>query len=75
MKDITHNIQDLLSPEKSESLSYIGESPTPVAERIAFRFKRRHGITMEWRTVHKILKREGLVRTKRRLKKNMKPIP
>jgi transposase InsO family protein len=51
------------------------ESPMPGAERIAIRLKKRHGITMQWRTIHKVLKREGLVRTKKRLRKNPKPIP
>lgn len=30
---------------------------------------------MQWRTVHKVLKREGLVCTRKRLRKNQKPIP
>jgi len=51
------------------------ESPMPGAERIAFRLKKRHGILMPWRTVHKVLKREGLVRARKRLRKNSKPIP
>ena len=52
-----------------------GESPMPGAERIALRLTKRHGITMQWRTVHKVLKREGLVRTRKRMRKNPKPIP
>ncbi len=36
------------------------ESPMPGAERIALRLKKRYGITMQWRTIHKVLKREGL---------------
>ncbi len=51
------------------------EFPTPGAERIALRLAKRHGITMQWRTVHKVLKREGLVQTRKRLHKNPKPIP
>lgn len=51
------------------------ESPTPGAERIALRLAKRHGVVMQWRTVHKVLKREGLVRTRKRLRKNPKPIP
>lgn len=51
------------------------ETPTPGAERIMLRMQKRHGIAMEWRTIHKVLKREGLVRTRKRLKKNPKPIP
>ncbi len=51
------------------------ETPTPGAERIALRLLKRRGIMMQWRTIHKVLKREGLVRTKKRLKKNPKPIP
>jgi len=52
-----------------------GETPMPGAERIALRLKKRHGITMQWRTVHKVLKREGLIHAKKRLRKNPKPIP
>lgn len=51
------------------------ESPMPGAERITLRMKKRHGIIMQWQTVHKVLKREGLVRAKKRLRKNAKPIP
>lgn len=51
------------------------ESPMPGAERIALRLKNRHDITMQWRTVHKVLRREGLVRMKKRVRKNVKPIP
>ncbi len=51
------------------------ESPMPGAERIALRLKKRYGITMQWRTIHKVLKREGLVRIKKRVRKNQKPIP
>jgi len=51
------------------------ESPMPGAERIALRLKKRHGIVMQWRTVHKVLRREGLVRMKKRTRKNAKPIP
>jgi transposase InsO family protein len=51
------------------------ESPMPGAERIALRLKKRHGLTVQWRTIHKILKREGLVRRKQRTKKNERPIP
>lgn len=51
------------------------EIPMPGAERIALRLLKRHGIVMQWRTVHKVLKREGLVRTRKRLRKNPKPIP
>ena len=45
------------------------EHDTPGAERIALRLKRRYSITMQWRTVHKVLVREGLVRKKRRVPK------
>lgn len=51
------------------------ESPMPGAERISLRLKKRHGITMHWRTIHKVLKREGLVRTRKRVRRNPKPIP
>jgi transposase InsO family protein len=51
------------------------ESPMPGAERIALRMGKRHGIGMPWRTIHKILKREGMVRRKKRTRKNAKPIP
>jgi transposase InsO family protein len=47
----------------------------PGAERIRLRLEKRHGIAMQWRTIHKVLKREGLVRTRKRMKKNPKPIP
>ena len=47
----------------------------PGAERIALRLKKRHGIVMQWRTIHKVLKREGLVKTRKRLRKNPQPIP
>lgn len=39
------------------------------AKKIALRLKKNHGITIDWRTVHKVFKREGLVRTKRRILK------
>ncbi|MEK7493851.1 MAG: helix-turn-helix domain-containing protein [Patescibacteria group bacterium] len=51
------------------------ESPMPGAERIALRLKKRHGIVMPWRTVHKVLRREGLIAAKRRVRKNPRPIP
>jgi transposase InsO family protein len=51
------------------------ESPMPGAERIALRLKKRHGIDMQWRTIHKVLAREGLIRMKKRARKNAKPIP
>jgi transposase InsO family protein len=51
------------------------ESPMPGAKRIAWRLKKRHDIVMQWRTIHKVLKREGLVRTQKRIHKNPKPIP
>ena len=51
------------------------ELPLPGAARIAIRLKKRHGIGMQWRTIHKVLQREGLVRKKQRAKKNVKPIP
>jgi transposase InsO family protein len=51
------------------------ESPMPGAERIALRLQKRHGITMQWRTIHKVLAREGLVRRKKRVRKNERPIP
>lgn len=37
------------------------------AKKIALRLKKLYGILIDWRTVHKILKREGLVRTGKRL--------
>jgi len=51
------------------------ESPVPGAERIVLRLEKRHGIAMQWRTVHKVLKREGLIHTRKRLRKNPRPIP
>ncbi len=51
------------------------ESPTPGAERIMLRMQKRHGIEMQWRTIHKVLAREGMVRRKKRVRKNEKPIP
>lgn len=51
------------------------ESLMPGAERIALRMQKRHDITMQWRTIHKVLQREGLVRLKKRTRKNAKPIP
>lgn len=51
------------------------ESPMPGAERIAIRLKKRHGILMQWRTIHKVLAREGMVQKKKRTRKNTKPIP
>jgi len=45
------------------------EKPVLGAKKIALRLQKRHGITMHWRGVHKVLKREGLVRTKKRLQK------
>jgi len=50
------------------------ESPMRGAERIAIRLKKRHGIVMQWWTIHKVLTREGIVRRKKRTKKNEKPI-
>jgi len=37
------------------------------AKKIAMRLKRKHGIQIHWQTVHKILKRENLVKKKKRL--------
>lgn len=37
------------------------------AKKIAMRLKRKHDIKIHWQTVHKILKRENLVRKKKRL--------
>lgn len=45
------------------------EDDSPGAERIALRIKKRHGIALQWRTVHKVLVREKLVRKKRRIPK------
>ena len=41
--------------------------PRPGAPRIALRLKKRYGITMHWRSVHKVLVREKLVMKRRRL--------
>lgn len=43
------------------------QTPRPGAPRIALRLKKRHGITMHWRSVHKVLVREKLVTRRRRL--------
>jgi transposase len=48
------------------------EDDTPGAERIALRLKKRYGVAMEWRTIHKVLVREGLVRKRRRIWKKEK---
>ena len=37
------------------------------AKKIAIRLKRKHNIQIHWQTVHKILKRENLVKKKKRL--------
>ncbi len=37
------------------------------AKKIALRLKKKHGIQAHWQTVHKILKKEGLVKKKKRL--------
>lgn len=37
------------------------------ARKISMRLERKHGIRIDWRTVHKVLKREGLVRKRKRL--------
>ena len=37
------------------------------AKKIAMRLKRKHNIQIHWQTVHKILKRENLVKKKKRL--------
>lgn len=41
--------------------------PCPGAKRIALRLERKHNIKIYWQTVHKILKREGLVKKRKRL--------
>lgn len=43
------------------------EKDAPGAERIAIRLKKRHGIEMQWRTIHKVLARERLVKTRKRI--------
>lgn len=43
------------------------EKDAPGAERISFRLKKRYGIDTQWRTVHKVLVREGLVRKRKRI--------
>ena len=45
------------------------EKPVLGAKKIALRLKKRYEVSMPWRTVHKVLKREGLVRTRKRLPK------
>ena len=76
-KSRAHRSHPCTTPEDHVALIRIlrTEHPTPGAERIALRLQKRHGITMQWRTIHKVLNREGLVRTKKRLRKNPKPIP
>jgi transposase len=37
------------------------------AKKIAMRLQKKHGVQIDWRTVHKVLKREGLVRKRKRL--------
>jgi len=37
------------------------------ARKITIRLKKKHGIRIDWRTVHKVLKRDGLVRKRKRL--------
>lgn len=37
------------------------------AKKIAIRLKKKHAIQIHWQTVHKILKKEGLVKKKKRL--------
>ena len=72
-----HHSHPRATPKERVDLirSIRGETPMPGAERIALRLKKRHDITMQWRTVHKVLKREGLIRTRKRARKNPKPIP
>ncbi len=76
-KSRAHHSYPYTTPEDRVALirSIRAETPMPGAERIALRLKKRHGITMEWRTIHKVLKREGLVCTRKRLKKNSRSIP
>ena len=45
------------------------EKPVLGAKKIALRLQKRYEVRMSWRTIHKVLKREGLVRTKKRLPK------
>jgi transposase InsO family protein len=71
-----HSHPQKTSHERVELIRSIrAEHPTPGADRIRIRLKKRYGIDMQWRTIHKVLKREGLVKTRTRLKKNQKPIP
>lgn len=76
-KSRAHHSYPHTTPEDRIALirSIRAETPMPGAERIMLRLKKRHGIVMQWRTIHKVLKREGLLQTRRRLKKNPKPIP
>ena len=37
------------------------------AKKIAIRLKKKHDVNMHWQTVHKILRKEGLVKKKKRL--------
>jgi transposase len=37
------------------------------ARKISIRLKKKHGLLINWRTVHKVLKRQGLVRKRKRL--------
>lgn len=71
-----HGYPKTTAPEMVALIRAIrSESPMPGAERIARRLRKRHGITMQWRTIHKVLQREGMVRRERRVRKNAKPIP
>jgi transposase InsO family protein len=43
------------------------EKPVLGAKKIAPRLKKRYEVNIPWRTVHRVLKREGLVKTRKRL--------
>ena len=63
-----HSHPDTAPPGTVEFIRTLrSEKPVLGAKKIALRLQKRHGITMHWRGVHKVLKREGLVKTKKRL--------
>jgi len=63
-----HSHPDTTPPDTVELIRTLrNEKPHVGARKIALRLQKRHGITMHQRGAHKVLKREGLVRTKKRL--------
>ena len=64
-----HHDHPRTTPQETVALIRELRTATPRfgAKKIAYRLKKRHGITMHWRGVHKVLVREQLVTRRRRI--------